>query len=80
MISNYKSLLRIGDELYEILRTFSIEYFYNKEKLLVNSAIDLWKEHLCADFVVKNTERFLFCKKIDTIEFEMINTDVILAN
>jgi hypothetical protein len=78
MITAHRQLLRQKEDLYEVLESFRIEYFYNDEKLLKQELFDAWKGHLSADIVLKNDSRFFFCKKIEDIEFEMVNTDVLL--
>jgi hypothetical protein len=76
MLTVHKLLVRQGDALYEVLDMFNTESFYNEEKLLKQTALDFFKEHLKADIVLKNGPKMYFCKKIDELEFEMVNTDV----
>jgi|GEM_PF-1739744 len=79
MITAHRKLLRQKDDLYEVIETFGIEYFYNDEKLLKQELFGSWKGHLGADVALKNDSRFFFCKKIEEIEFEMVSTEVIEA-
>lgn len=78
MITGFRTLLRQKDDLFEIIKTFGIDYFYNDERLLNQNLFDEWKSYLDADIALKNGTRFFFCKKIEEIEFEMVNTDVAL--
>ena len=80
MITAHKKLLRQKDDLFEILDSFGIEYFYNDERLLNQELFDAWKGHLEVDIVLKNDSKFFFCKKIEEIEFEMANSEVILPS
>ena len=79
MISAYRKLLRQKEDLFEIVETFMIEYFYSDERLLKQDLFDAWKGHLKADVVLKKDPHFFFCKKIDDIEFEMVGSEVIEA-
>jgi hypothetical protein len=80
MISAHKKLLRQKEDLYEVLDIFGVEYFYDDERLLKQELFNAWKEYLNADIALKNEAKFFFCKKIEDIEFEMVNTDVILSS
>ena len=80
MITAHRQLLRQKEDLYEVLESFRIEYFYNDEKLLKQELFDAWKGYLSADIALKNDSRFFFCKKIEEIEFEMANSEVILPS
>jgi hypothetical protein len=68
MMSSYKTFIRQGDNLYEVIDTFSIDYFYDNEKLLKKELFDGWKEQLKADIALKNGARFYFCKNIEEAE------------
>ena len=65
MMSSYKTFIRQGDNLYEVIETFSIDYFYDNEKLLKKELFDGWKEQLKADIALKNGARFYFCRNIE---------------
>lgn len=78
MITGFRTLLRQKEDLFEVIDTFGIEYFYNDERLLKQELFDAWKSYLGADIALKNESKFFFCKKIEDIEFEMINTEVAL--
>jgi len=80
MISAHRKLLRQKEDLYEVLDIFGVEYFYDDERLLKQELFNAWREYLNADIALKNEAKFFFCKKIEDIEFEMVNTDVILSS
>ena len=80
MMSSYKTLIRQGDNLYEVIETFSIDYFYDNEKLLKKELFDGWKEQLKADIALKNGARFYFCRNseeaievLDDTEIEKVD-------
>lgn len=79
MITSFKTLLRQKEDLFEVIRDFSIEYFYSDEKLLKQDLFDAWKGHLGADVALKSDSRFFFCKRIEELEFEMVSTELIEA-
>lgn len=79
MISSYKSLIRQGDNLYEVIESFSTDYFYNDEKLLLKELFDSWKEYLKADIALKNGAKLYFCKKIEEIEEVLEDSKEIVA-
>jgi len=78
MISAHRKLLRQKEDLYDVLGIFGVEYFYDDERLLKQELFNAWREYLNADIALKNEAKFFFCKKIEDIEFEMVNTDVLL--
>lgn len=79
MISSYKSLIRQGDNLYEVIESFNVDYFYNNEKLLLKELFDSWKEYLKADIALKNGVKLYFCKKIEEIEEVLEDSKEIVA-
>ena len=78
MLTSHRSLVRQGDALYEVVDTIGTGSFYNEEKVLKQDALDFFKGHLKADIVLKNGPKMYFCKKVDELEFEMINTETSL--
>jgi hypothetical protein len=79
MITSTRTLLRQKDDLYEIIRDFSVEYFYGDDKLIKRDLFDDWKEFLSADIVLKKDSRFFFCKRVEELEFEMVSTEIVPA-
>jgi hypothetical protein len=65
-------LFRNGDELYTVLREFSISYMTEKDGSVNNRLFNLWKEHLGADKVFKNQTHFVFCLTIEEPAWEPI--------
>jgi hypothetical protein len=80
VITGHRTLLRNKEDLFEVVDSFSIEYFYDKEKLFKQELFDLWKQQLNADVALKNGTRFFFCKRIEDLEFEMLPTGEVSAN
>jgi len=68
MMSSYRTLIRQKDNLYEVIESFNIDYFYDDEKLLKQELFDAWKSHLRADIALKNGVRFYFCKNVQEAE------------
>jgi len=66
-----KQLYYYNNEIYIILRSIPISYFYKKEELN-RELLNLWKEHLEADHVLKTNSHFLFCETVTEPEWEEI--------
>lgn len=79
MITAHRKLLRQKEDLFEVVETFRIEYFYDDERLFKQDLFDAWKGHLNVDIVLKKDPQFFFCKKIEDIELEMISAEIIGA-
>jgi hypothetical protein len=70
-------LFRNGEDLYIIVREFSINYLTDKSGNTNNELFNLWKEHLNSDKVFKNQTHFLFCQTITEPEWESVNKDIL---
>jgi hypothetical protein len=66
-----KQLYYYNNEIYVILRSIPISYFYKKEDLN-RELLNLWKEYLEADHVLKTNSHFLFCETVTEPEWEEI--------
>lgn len=80
MISQYRTLLRDKDSLYEVIDSCSTESLYDEERLFRQELFDAHMRRYGADTVLRNGPMTFFCKRIEEIEFETINTDVVLQS
>lgn len=77
MLTHHRTLIRQGEDLFEVIQDFRIEYFYNDERVFNQDLFDKWKTSLGTDIVLKNESKFFFCEKVDELEFEMIGTEIV---
>ena len=52
------------DNLYEVLRTFSISYFMDKHNQVNKKLLGLWVSHLEGDKVIQNNNQYSICQLI----------------
>jgi hypothetical protein len=72
MFSSIKTLFRQKEDLFLIERKIPCSYFHNKEKQVNEALIRIWAEELEARYVYKVNEDFIFCIKIEELEYEEI--------
>ena len=66
-----RHLYYYNNEIYVILRPIPVSYFYKKEEFN-RELLNLWKEYLGADHVLKTNSHFLFCETVTEPEWEEI--------
>jgi len=59
--------------LYQVIRELSNSYLTNKDGSLKKNLLDVWKEEFEIDVVLKSATHFMLCKKIEDLNWEMIN-------
>ena len=77
MLTHHRTLIRQGEDLFEVIQDFRIEYFYNDEGVFNQDLFDKWKTSLGTDIVLKSDLNFFFCEKVDELEFEMVGTEIV---
>ena len=60
-----------NDNTYSIIRKLRASYFYKKEELN-RDLLNLWKEYLEVDHILKTNSHFLFCETVTEPEWEEI--------
>ena len=71
----YFHLVRVNDDLLEVIREFNPSYFVtdsNRPNWLNQQLIGLWVHHLDCDRVVRKDNKILICKTVEDAEFEEI--------
>jgi hypothetical protein len=62
-------------EIYVVLRSIPISYFYNKESSLLRDLLHGWREYLEADHILKTESHFLFCETVKEPEWKEIQNE-----
>lgn len=70
-----KQLFHNNGTLYVVLRDMPSHQFEDKNKVVDNTKIKVWKRWLQADHVLRFNERYLFVEVVPEIEFEEINLE-----
>jgi hypothetical protein len=78
MLSYHKQLLRQNEDLYEVVDSFPSTYFLDESDNHDESLFTSHRESIDHDIILKNDSRIFFCKKIEEIEFEMVNHEQLL--
>ena len=71
---NY-NLLRINDDLFQIVREFKPSYFLtdpNRPNWINQKFLGLWVHHLMCDRVIRKEGKLLICRTIEDAEYEEI--------
>ena len=68
----YKKQYAHNGNLYLIIREIPLHNFTRKDGSIIPEVFNGWKEHLGADHVLKTQTHFLFCEKVQDIEWEDI--------
>lgn len=67
-----KELYFFGGNAYIILRRIPIHVFENEEDILNMDKINVFKDWLGGDHVLRDQFHFLFCETIEDVDFEEI--------
>jgi len=65
-------LFRNGDELFIVLREFPIEKLNKKDGSINVELFNAWRDYLGSDKVFKNQTHFVYCEKIQDLEWEAV--------
>ena len=71
---NY-NLLRINDDLFQIVREFKPSYFLTdptRPNWINQKFLGLWVHHLMCDRVIRKEGKLLICRTIEDAEYEEI--------
>ena len=65
MVNNYYNLVKINDDLLQVIRDFNPEYFVKKGENRINQQfLGAWVNYLGGDRVVRQDNRILICRTI----------------
>ena len=70
-----KQLFQNNGTLYVVLRDMPTHQFEDKNKVVDNTKIKVWKRGLEADHVLKVNDRYLFVEVVPEIEFEEVKLE-----
>lgn len=71
-----QKIIKHNNDLFLVIREFSIGYLTNKDGTTKNKPFNMIKEYLNADMVLKNQTHFMYCEKIVEPEWEDIKEEV----
>ena len=70
-----KQLYIHGGKAYLILKRVLEQHFYNKENYPQLEYVQMYRDWLGADHVLRDQTHYIFCETIQDVEFEEINDD-----
>ncbi len=72
MMNNYYNLIKVNDDLLQIVRDFNPYYFVTDKKSnqLNQKLIGMWVNYLGCDRAVRQDDRILLCKTIEEAVIE----------
>ena len=74
-----KRLYFYNGNVYLVLRDIPASYFFNKQGELNRELLNVWKEYLEADHILKTDNRFLFCETVVEPEWnEVIDETLVI--
>jgi len=75
-----KGLYFYNGSVYLVLRNMTASYFFNKQGELNRDLLNIWKEHLGADHILKTDNRFLFCETVPEPEWNEVINEILVAD
>jgi hypothetical protein len=73
--SKMKQLYLHGEKSYIVLRRVLESHFHNKENNPQLEYVQMYRDWVGADHVLRDQTHYIFCETIDDVEFEEINDD-----
>ncbi len=71
--SKMKQLYLHGEKSYIVLRRVLESHFHNKENNPQLEYVQMYRDWVGADHVLRDQTHYIFCETIDDVEFEEIN-------
>lgn len=70
-----KQLYIHGGKAYLVIKRTLEQHFYNKENHPQLEYVQMYRDWIGADHVLRDQTHYIFCETIDDVEFEEINDD-----